>query len=69
MESFIKLLRIAEVSKRTTLAKSTLWLKISKNEFIKPAKIGGINFWRESDINDWINGHFSPILDTKEELK
>lgn len=58
MESYVKLLRLAEVCKRTTLAKSTLWLKISKNQFIKPAKIGGINCWKESDVNEWINSHF-----------
>ena len=68
MNTSLKLLRLAEVCKRTTLAKSTLWLKISKNQFIKPAKIGGINCWKESDVDDWINSHF-PSEKTNGEVK
>ncbi len=58
MEKFVQLLRIAEVSKKTTLAKSTIWLKIARNEFVAPARIGGICVWKESDIDDWIESHF-----------
>ncbi len=58
MEKFVQLLRIAEVSKKTTLAKSTIWLKIARNEFVAPARIGGICVWKESDIDDWIERHF-----------
>ena len=58
MES-IKLLRIAEVSNKTTLAKSTIWLKMSQGKFPKPTKLSdSINVWRESDIDAWINSHF-----------
>jgi len=58
MES-TKLLRITEVSNKTTLAKSTIWLKMSQGKFPKPTKLSdSINVWRESDIDAWINRHF-----------
>lgn len=63
MESNIQLLRIADVSKKTTLAKSTIWLKMSQGKFPKCAKLSpGINVWTEASINEWINGHFDPMM-------
>ena len=60
MES-TKLLRIADVSNKTTLAKSTIWLKMSQGKFPKPTKLSdSINVWRESDIDAWIDQHFKP---------
>lgn len=54
------LLRIAEVSKKTTLAKSTIWAKMAQGKFPKPTKLSeSINVWRESDIDAWIESHFS----------
>ena len=58
MKRFVQLLRIAEVSKKTTLAKSTIWLKISQGDFIRPTRIGGISVWKESDVDDWIESQF-----------
>ena len=58
MNQELKLLRIEDVSKKTTLAKSTIWLKISQGEFIPPTHIGGICVWKASDIDAWIEGHF-----------
>lgn len=58
MKHFVQLLRIADVSKKTTLAKSTIWLKIAKQEFVAPTRIGGICVWKESDVDDWIESHF-----------
>jgi len=58
MES-TKLLRITDVSNKTTLAKSTIWLKMSQGKFPKPTKLSqSINVWRESDIDAWIEEHF-----------
>lgn len=55
MDAYIKLLRIDEVAAKTTLAKSTLWLKISQGKFPKPIKLSpAINVWKDSDINTWI---------------
>lgn len=59
MKQFVQLLRIAEVSKKTTLAKSTIWLKIAKQDFIAPTRIGGICVWKESDVDDWIESQFT----------
>lgn len=58
MNSVVQLLRIAQVSKKTTLAKSTLWLKIARGEFVAPTRIGGICVWKESDVDAWIESHF-----------
>jgi prophage regulatory protein len=58
MDSINRLLRIADVTKKTTLAKSTIWLKISQGKFPKPIKLGdSINVWMESDIDSWITSN------------
>jgi prophage regulatory protein len=59
MDANIKLLRIADVSTKTTLAKSTIWLKMAEGSFPKPTKLSpAINVWKESDINKWIENKF-----------
>ena len=52
----IKLLRIEDIVKKTTLAKSTIWRKIANGEFIKPQKLGSsnINLWKESEVDKCI---------------
>ena len=60
MDANVKLLRIADVSIKTTLAKSTIWLKMSEGSFPKPTKLSpAINVWKESDIDEWIENKFS----------
>jgi prophage regulatory protein len=60
MDANVKLLRIADVSIKTTLAKSTIWLKMAEGSFPKPTKLSpAINVWRESDIDEWIENKFS----------
>jgi prophage regulatory protein len=61
MSEQLKLIRIEEVSSKTTLAKSTIWLKISQGNFIPPARIGGITVWKESDVDAWIEKHFNQL--------
>jgi len=62
MNSPIKLLRIADVANKTTLAKSTIWLKMASGEFPKPTKLSAaINVWKESDIDSWIEGKFEKL--------
>ena len=62
VKSSLKLLRISEVSEKTTLAKSTLWLKIAKGEFPKPIKLSpAISVWKESDIDAWIESFFCQL--------
>ena len=46
MNRVLKLIRIEDVVQKTTLAKSTIWLKISQGEFIRPTRIGGISVWK-----------------------
>jgi prophage regulatory protein len=59
MEITTRLLRIDDVSKKTTLAKSTIWLKLSQGSFPRPGKLGpSINVWKESDIDSWIASKF-----------
>lgn len=59
LNTSLKLLRIEDVSQKTTLAKSTLWLKIAQGLFPKPTKLSpAINVWKESDIDNWIESHF-----------
>lgn len=58
MDSSNRLLRISGVSEITTLAKSTIWLKIAQGTFPKPIKLSpAISVWKESDINAWIDSH------------
>lgn len=60
MDAQNTLLRIGDVSAKTTLAKSTIWLKLSQGTFPKPAKISpSINVWKESDIDAWIEEKFN----------
>jgi len=62
MDENIKLLRIADVSKKTTLAKSTIWLKMSQGNFPRPTKLSpAVNVWKESDIDAWIESRFADI--------
>jgi prophage regulatory protein len=53
-----KLFRISGVSEITTLAKSTIWLKVSQGTFPKPIKLSpAISVWKETDIDTWIESH------------
>ncbi len=55
----VQLLRIGDVSKKTTMAKSTLWLKIAQGQFPRPIKLSpAISVWKESDIDAWIDQCF-----------
>jgi predicted DNA-binding transcriptional regulator AlpA len=59
MNTALKLLRVKNISDKTTWAESTVWLKVARGEFIPPVKIGGIAFWKESDVDDWIENQFA----------
>lgn len=59
-----KLLRINEVCAKTTLGKSTIWLKVAQGKFPKPAKLSSaISVWKESAVDNWINSHFNSTDD------
>jgi predicted DNA-binding transcriptional regulator AlpA len=59
MNRVLKLLRVKNVSDKTTWGESTVWLKVARGEFIPPVKIGGIAFWKESDVDAWIESQFA----------
>ena len=51
------ILRLPEVTSRTGLARSTIYLRISKNTFPTPISLGGRAVgWLESEINEWLEG-------------
>ena len=54
-----KLLRIAVVSTKTTIAKSTINLWVTQGKFPKPLMLSStVKVWKESDIDDWIDEKF-----------
>jgi prophage regulatory protein len=50
------ILRLPAIKSRTGLSRSTIYLRISKNEFPAPISLGGRAVgWLESDINAWLD--------------
>ncbi len=53
-----RLYRISDVSKITSLAKSTIWLWVSQDRFPKPLSLSPtVKAWRKVDIDAWIDSH------------
>jgi len=55
-----RLIRRTTVEDKTGLPRSSIYEKISKNEFPKPIKLGAGErgravAWIESEVDDWIN--------------
>ena len=51
----MKLLRVKEVVKKTSVGKSTIWAWVKEGKFPKPIKLSDrISVWKESDIDAWI---------------
>jgi|TARA_B100002003_G_scaffold226116_1_gene232649 predicted DNA-binding transcriptional regulator AlpA len=51
-----KLLKPQEVIEVLSISESTLYQWSSQNKFLTPVKVGGANRYRESDIQNIING-------------
>lgn len=67
-EHIEQMARIKEVCKSTTFAKSTIWQHSKENKFPKPIKLSsGVTVWRIKDINDFINGLWTPKKEVKDE--
>lgn len=50
-----KILRLPTVKELTGLSRSTIYLRMSKNEFPAPISLGGRAVgWLENDINAWL---------------
>ena len=51
----IKILRLPSIIDLTGLSRSTIYLRISKNEFPAPVSLGGRAVgWVEDDVNQWL---------------
>lgn len=49
------ILRLPIVKARTGLSRSSIYLKIAKNEFPKPISLGARSVgWLENEVEDWI---------------
>jgi prophage regulatory protein len=60
----IQLLRINDVSKLTSLAKSTINLWVSEGKFPKPIMLSPtIKVWRPQQLEKWIDSQMSNQLD------
>lgn len=50
-----KILRLPTVKELTGLSRSTIYLRISKNEFPSPISLGGRAVgWLEDDVDSWL---------------
>lgn len=50
-----KIVRLPTVKDKTGLSRSTIYLRISKNEFPAPISLGGRAVgWIEKDVDDWV---------------
>jgi prophage regulatory protein len=55
----LRLLRIKEVSKITSLAKSTISLWVAQGRFPSPTKLSPtIKVWRAVDIDSWVSNYY-----------
>lgn len=51
-----RILRLPEVMTRTGLSRSTIYLRISQDNFPKPVNLGARAVgWIEAEINDWLD--------------
>jgi len=63
MTNSAQLIRIAEVSRVTTLAKSTINLWVAQGKFPKPITLSPtIKVWKGQQINDWVDS-FNPEIE------
>ena len=58
----IQLLRIQDISKLTSLAKSTINLWVAEGKFPKPIMLSPtIKVWRPKQLKEWIDCHESSL--------
>ncbi len=52
----VSVLRLPAVKERTGLSRSSIYLRMAKNEFPRPISLGDRAVgWIEQDIDEWIN--------------
>jgi prophage regulatory protein len=61
-----QLLRIAEVSDFTSLAKSTINLWVAQGKFPKPILLSPtIKVWRLQQLHEWVDAHSTALSDAE----
>jgi prophage regulatory protein len=61
-----KILRLPAVTEKTGLPRSTIYLKISKDEFPSPIPLGKRSVgWLESDIETWLQQQIAKTIKSK----
>ena len=51
-----RIIRLPEVISKTGLSRSTIYLRVSRNEFPKPVNLGGRAVgWIEAEIQEWLH--------------
>jgi len=55
VKKMVQLLKFAEVSRRTTLCRSTIYGMIKRGEFPAPIKLGNRSAWIESVLDKWVS--------------
>ncbi len=63
-----RFLRLSEVQRRVPYSRSTIYLKVSRNEFPEPVSLGARAVaWVESEVDDWITKRIEAGWDGGEE--
>ncbi len=66
MNLVTSILRLPAVQGRTGLSRSTIYLRISEDNFPRPISLGGRAVgWIEAEINDWLNQQIKASRDRK----
>ena len=55
----MKLLKLEDVMDRTSLGRSTMYNLLDEGRFPKPVKVGRLNAWPETEIDEWIQGRIT----------
>lgn len=67
MSASINILRIAGVSKKVGLSKSSIWKFIHEGRFPAPLELGlKARGWRESDLDEWLSNR--PVAQLKQPI-
>lgn len=52
----MRLLKLSQLLERGLGSRSTIYERMARGEFPKPVKIGRLNGWLESEIDEYIQG-------------
>ena len=62
----MRLLKLAEVKRLTSLSQPTIWRLIQKDQFPRPMQVTSSRVaWRETDVREWLASR-KPTLPEKE---